>query len=222
MQNRINNNYWQPQPYIENLHFEESQIYHVYNRANGSELLFRNDNNYYFFLRKIKQYISPVCTIYALCLMPNHFHLLIRIKEKKEVLDFIKSEENKIKSDEENFCMHEITSMQFRRLQISYAKALNKQLSRKGSLFIQNIKRRNIDSDQYFFNVLDYIHNNPVNSGFSYRAGDWKFSSFNSMVNDKGCCSGWIARDELIAICGGQSELKIILTNKIGSLSAAY
>jgi len=42
------------------------------------------------------------------------------------------------------------------------------------------------------------------------------------MVNDKGCCSGWIARDELIAICGGQSELKIILTNKIGSLSAAY
>jgi len=55
MQNRINNNYWQPQPYIENLHFEESQIYHVYNRANGSELLFigQMEVNYYFVMTTI-------------------------------------------------------------------------------------------------------------------------------------------------------------------------
>jgi putative transposase len=210
----MKNQLWQPKPYIDNLRFEESQIYHVYNRANGNELLFYSDDNYYFFLRKIKQYLTPVCAIYALCLMPNHYHLLIRIKDTNEAKGFIQSPDNKVPTGKKNEAIHEIISMQFRRLQISYAKALNKQKKRKGSLFIQNIKRRNVDSEKYFVNVLRYIHYNPVASGLTYKPYAWKFSSYKSLFENKGCCRGWIAKNELLVTIGEKEEIEDFLQTK--------
>ena len=34
--------------------------YHIYNRANGNENLFRNDENYYYFLKLWDKYVSPI------------------------------------------------------------------------------------------------------------------------------------------------------------------
>lgn len=59
--------------------------YHVYNRANGNELLFLNDENYRFFLQKYFEYISPIANTFCYCLMPNHFHFLIQIKAEDEL-----------------------------------------------------------------------------------------------------------------------------------------
>lgn len=55
--------------------------YHIYNRANGRENLFREDANHLHFLQLYDKYISPVAETYAWVLMANHFHLLVRIKE---------------------------------------------------------------------------------------------------------------------------------------------
>ena len=63
--------------------FEEEGLYHVYNRANGNEKLFLLDHNYRFFLKKYEEYISPFVDTFCYCLMPNHFHFLIKIKEEK-------------------------------------------------------------------------------------------------------------------------------------------
>ena len=54
--------------------------YHIYNHAVGNELLFKTEENYSFFLNRLKKYLSPYVDIYAFCLIPNHFHLIIRIK----------------------------------------------------------------------------------------------------------------------------------------------
>ena len=51
-------------------------IYHAYNSANGSDKLFREPQNYEFFLRRYGAYISPIADTLAYCLMPNHFHLV--------------------------------------------------------------------------------------------------------------------------------------------------
>jgi len=40
--------------------FIADKFYHIYNRANGSELLFRNDENYLYFLKKYTEYITPI------------------------------------------------------------------------------------------------------------------------------------------------------------------
>ena len=64
------------------------QFYHVYNRGNNKQLIFFNDNNYLYFLQKIREQLLPVADILAWCLMPNHFHILIQandesVKERK-------------------------------------------------------------------------------------------------------------------------------------------
>lgn len=62
---------------------EEGGYYHIYNRANGSDNLFRQKSDYRHFLRLYQKYIVPVADTFAWVLMPNHFHLLVRIKEKR-------------------------------------------------------------------------------------------------------------------------------------------
>ena len=59
--------------------------YHIYNRGINSCDLFRDADNYEHFLNLYDKYISPIADTYAWVLMPNHFHLLLRIKDKKEI-----------------------------------------------------------------------------------------------------------------------------------------
>jgi putative transposase len=67
--------------------FEQDVVYHIYNRANGLENLFVEAENYRFFLEKYKLYISPIADTYAFCLIPNHFHAMVRLK-KNDAIDF--------------------------------------------------------------------------------------------------------------------------------------
>jgi REP element-mobilizing transposase RayT len=55
--------------------------YHVYNRGNNRENIFRDPRSYSHFLRLYAKYIKPMADTYAYCLMRNHFHILIQIKE---------------------------------------------------------------------------------------------------------------------------------------------
>src|SRR5699024_11262862 len=72
-----------------------NRYYHVYNRANGEDRLFKNRENYSYFLKRYRQYIVSVADTLAYCLMPNHFHFLIQIKEEKEILQVMKEQEYK-------------------------------------------------------------------------------------------------------------------------------
>ena len=65
----------------EPLHYGET--YHVYNRGNNGETLFREQRNYPYFLKLYARYTEPVAETYAYCLMSNHFHLLVRIKSDR-------------------------------------------------------------------------------------------------------------------------------------------
>ena len=59
--------------------FHQHGFYHLYNRASGYRNLFREDSNYLYVIRKLEKYcIQLKFTIIAYCLLPNHYHLLIR------------------------------------------------------------------------------------------------------------------------------------------------
>ena len=64
---------------------EPSKYYHIYNHANRFENIFINDENFRFFLEKYQLYLLSVADTLAYCLMPNHFHLLIKIKIEEEL-----------------------------------------------------------------------------------------------------------------------------------------
>lgn len=61
------------------MQFEAGDIYHIYNQGNNRQKIFFNQENYYFFLKKLGDYILPYADILAWCLMPNHFHLMVYV-----------------------------------------------------------------------------------------------------------------------------------------------
>ena len=54
------------------------QYYHIYNRGNNRENLFVQPRNYPYFMQLYTKHILPVAETFAYCLMPNHYHLLVR------------------------------------------------------------------------------------------------------------------------------------------------
>ena len=135
---------------------ESGYYYHIYNHANGDEILFKNDNNFRFFLKKYNFYISPIADTFAYCLMPNHFHFLIRIKEN--IFSADKTSEV-LKTSEVS---KEKISNAFKNLFISYTKAYNKSYNRQGSLLRPKFHRKKITSEQYLKQAITYVHLNPV------------------------------------------------------------
>ena len=169
------------------------KTYHIYNRANGNEKLFNSPENYKFFLEKYKQHIHPIADTFCYCLMPNHFHLIIRIKSKEALLNltglkdlsgfkgdnkYLQGFENK-----ETFIPTFITQ-QFSNFFNSYSKAFNKQEGRKGSLFIRPFKRKQIDSTYYLQKVVRYIHFNPVEAEMCLKPENYNQSSYNSLISE--------------------------------------
>ena len=60
------------------------RYYHIYNRGNNGEIIFRSEENYRFFLRQYGHYIEAVAATFAYCLLPNHFHFLIYIRSQEQ------------------------------------------------------------------------------------------------------------------------------------------
>ncbi len=173
------------------------KFYHIYNHGNGNDNIFFNDTNYIYFLTKYKEYISPIADTYAYCLMPNHFHLLIKLKSEEDIFQFLKRN-NKFPDDKmtlEGFqgltgvnieidFMGLHISKQFSNLYNGYSQAINKQESRKGSLFARSFKRKEIDSSEYLQSLILYIHTNPIHHQFVEKIKDWKYTSYHSIVSE--------------------------------------
>ena len=59
----------------------KDNIYHIYNQGNNRQKIFYNRDNYLFFLQKMNDYLLPYCDVLAWCLMPNHFHWMVYVRE---------------------------------------------------------------------------------------------------------------------------------------------
>jgi putative transposase len=157
-------------------------IYHIYNHASGNENIFRNTDNFHYFLNKYNYYIDPIADTQAYCLLPNHLHLLIKTKEEDVLMSYF-SVINRHSTLQgytlEGLNVSKLISQQFSNLFNSYAQAYNRKFDRKGNLFIPRFKRKLVEDDSYYNDLLAYIHNNPVHHGFVENPEDWKFSSYH-------------------------------------------
>ncbi len=159
-------------------------FYHVYNHANGKENLFIEERNYNFFLGRIAIYVLPLINLHAYCLLPNHFHLLISIKEIEEI-KLLESFNTFQKFSDESFqpLVEKTISKAFSNLFSSYTQSFNKVYSRKGSLFMPNMKSKIIEDEAEICNVTHYVHANPVHHGFVKELSQWKYSSYNTYLS---------------------------------------
>lgn len=146
-------------------HFTEGGVYHVYNRGVEKRNIFLDEQDYAVFLHLLKYYLSPVQKIethpllefqnfkivrprplaniekdielFAYCLMPNHFHLLIKQVTKDGVTKLL------------------------RRIATTYSMYFNKRYKRVGYLFQGRYKTAMVETDYYLIHLSRYIHLNP-------------------------------------------------------------
>ncbi|MGC4101365.1 transposase [Ferruginibacter sp.] len=155
----------------------QDEFYHVYNRGNQQKPIFFNQNNYLFFIKKIRDQLLPCADIICYCLMPNHFHLLIKANER--------SIKERI-----SFGGKPMQEFAYRTgiLLSSYSQAINKQQKTTGSLFQQKTKAKILSEtvrgkkQSYLENCFFYIHNNPVAASLVKELADWSYSSYPDYV----------------------------------------
>lgn len=161
--------------------YAENSIYHAYNRGVEKRVIFANDQDYRVFLHLLKYYLSPSdrelphpltrlpnyplirprplanlgnqVNLLAFCLMPNHFHLLIRQQTRDGM------------------------SKLLRRISTTYSMYFNKRYKRVGHLFQGVYKAVLVDKDEYILHLSRYIHQNPSKlTGFNLAS--YPYSSY--------------------------------------------
>jgi putative transposase len=149
--------------------------YHVYNRGNNKENIFKGPENYSYFLKLWTKHIDPIAETFCYNLLPNHFHFFIKIREVEKASQVSKT--SKVCSTP--------PSQAFSNLFNAYSKAINKRYFRTGSLFQDRFRRKEISGREHFVAVVRYILNNAVKHGFCQSADQYPHSSYFSIISDQ-------------------------------------
>ena len=198
-------------PYFQNMEYliamknffpplQTDAFYHIYNRCNNREKIFFNKENYRYFLQKFDAYLSPYLDVFAYCLLPNHFHFLIKTKETNEYSEMTLK---KGSGTLQEFSV--VISEIFRRFFLSYAKSIKIQEGRTGSLFEKNFRRIMIENDKHLIWLFNYIHRNPQTHGLVSDFRAYPYSSYKAIISGS---PTKIKREEVINIFGNREEFE--------------
>jgi putative transposase len=118
--------------------FHDGGYYHIYDRGNHRENIFRDRNDRRYFLSKLDMYCErDDISVIAYCLMNNHYHVLLRQNREVPVSHMIQS------------------------LKAGYVKVHNLKYGLEGRLFQSRYGMRKIIDNEDLLNVSRYIHRNP-------------------------------------------------------------
>ena len=169
--------------------FVPGSYYHIYNRGAHQQKLFLDEKDYQTFTeilgyyltypqgiaqsilhRKPKDYKvtnlvkkSPSCSLIAYCLMPNHFHFMIRQEDNELTISDL-----------------------MRRVCIGYSMYYNDRHHHSGTIFQGRYKNILVENEYQWIYLSKYIHRNPIHlqSYEPCKLHDYKYSSYLSYVNE--------------------------------------
>ena len=176
--------------------FVDNEIYHMYNRGVAKQNIFNDERDYdrfsktisYFLESKPAQKLSnidpdtlklilnqpakdPIVEILAYCLMPNHFHLLVKQLKVGGITNFT------------------------RRTFDSYTRYYNTRHDRVGTIYQGKVKGVHIDNDTQLLHVSRYIHLNPYVDKLVDNPTNYKWSSYQQYIrnyNNRACNTSFI------------------------------
>ncbi len=184
--------------------YEPGAYYHVYNRGVEKRQIFIDEADYKTFLGYLKLYLTKPnlqglalkdshgrtippsrapknftndLELHSYCLMPNHFHFLLKQNDEMTMAEFMHS------------------------LMMKYVMYFNKKYTRVGSLFQGRYKCVRIESEAQFTYVSKYIHRNPLDllptgpgpEGLI----DYKYSSYQNYLGM--FQQNWIKKDDVLS-----------------------
>ncbi len=162
------------------------QYYHVYNRGVNKQDIFLEPEDRFYFLGLFKRHLSTnvetdayhrpftnfsdEIELVVYCLMPNHFHMLIYLKDPTGLVHLMRS------------------------IMTSYTMYFNKKYRRTGGLYESVFLASRITNDAYLWHVSRYIHLNPLDIGQDFRS--YPYSSIDYFTGSKH--ADWLHPEKLI------------------------
>ncbi|MCD4680048.1 MAG: hypothetical protein K8S00_06645, partial [Bacteroidales bacterium] len=122
------------------------------------------------------------CSLFAYALLPNHYHLLLRVKDNIEKGSF---------------------SRQFGKSILSYTNKINLRDNRNGNLFLSCFRRIKIENEEYLKRLIFYIHHNPTKHGVVDDFRNYMYCSYKIFLSDKPTN---IERDEVLFWFGSRDD----------------
>ena len=187
-------------------------FYHIYNRGNNHENIFLQERNYAYFLELWWRHISPIAETWAFCLLKNHFHSVVYIKNKEDLsgltLDSVSHAARKDESRNPAAFREDLTGLKdpsryFSNFFNAYARGFNIAAHRSGALFERPLKRIPVDTTAYLLQLIVYIHQNPQKHRFTEDFREWKYSSYHMLVSE---VPSRLQRDKVMQLFGSSED----------------
>lgn len=142
--------------------FKPNAIFHIYNHAIDDYQLCYDDEDYDYLINIIEDNFDKIpASIFAYCIMPDHYHFLIRQDSEIEIFKLF------------NYSF------------IRYAIYYNKKYSRKGPIFCSPLQHKLVTNDFYLLQLSKYIHMNPVRKDLVDTPGEWPYSNYLDWISEK-------------------------------------
>ena len=150
--------------------FPPGQVFHVVNRSAKRVTLFKTASDYAVFEEVLATAVDHGdVALFAYCLMPNHWHLLLSPSATGALSRF----------------MHWLTTTHARRWQ------LHRNMDGLGAVYQGRFKAVGVSSDHHFLRVCRYVERNALRASLVHRAEDWTWSSLSSVDEPRVMLSKW-------------------------------
>jgi len=191
------------------------KYYHIYNRGNNRENVFIQERNYAYFMELWWKYTYPIVETFAYCLLRNHFHAVIYIKEQEDLSGFWEStpdqhprsrgRHNKAAPDEKLSGLEspksKSPSQYFSNFFNAYTRGVNLATQRSGALFESPFERKQVSTEEYLMRLIIYTHQNPQKHGFVDDFRSWPYSSYLALIDNS---PTKLKRDKILELFGGR------------------
>jgi putative transposase len=152
-------------------------FYHVLNRGNAGETIFRSNRDRERFLEYWGKAVERFgIKIHTYCLMTNHYHFLVETPEAN-------------------------LGRAVQWANVSYATYFNRKRQRQGHLFQGRFKCMLVDADAYLKELSRYIHLNPLRANLVEQLVSYPWSSYPSFIG-KAKPPEWLEMDWLLSFFG--------------------
>ncbi|MHB8106410.1 MAG: transposase [Candidatus Cryosericum sp.] len=136
----------------------EGAVYHVTNRGNGQEMIYREEADWKAFLGIMSDVVSEFgWRIYTYCLMGNHYHLLLQTPQPN-------------------------LSLGMRELDLQYTLRYNWRYEHSGHVFQDRYWSGLVLNDNYLIDAASYLLLNPVRAKLVHSPEEWRWSSCAAMA----------------------------------------
>jgi putative transposase len=140
---------------------EDDQIYHILNRGNGRNEVFHKNGDFKAFIELLRESKNRYSVdILAYCVMPNHFHFLLRPR----------------------YATHLSAMMQW--LMTSHVRGYHTHYGSCGHIWGGRYKSFIVQENRYLLTIIRYIESNPVRAGLVRSASEWNWSSFRERIGE--------------------------------------